>query len=225
VRSLLDSYGEDQLVFFAGCSDEQATVRFDFKVLVTAPAEVILARLESRTTNPFGKTEPERERVHADMEWVVPLLRGSADLVIETTKPVNEVAEFILDAVEARGRKRVSRAVEISPGTGDGQLDFPPRLTQALNHLGTAQVPRLLRAGRDRPDGWPEREPSAQDESSTWTSGTRWRTGLQPSPTTRTSSRTAPGQEGCAGGGVLYDLVCRVRQNGVHAERVVMPSG
>ena len=102
VCSPLDSFGEDQLVFFAGCSDEQAVVRFDFKVLLTAPVGVILGRLRSRTTNPFGKTEAERERVLADMEWVVPLLRASADLVIETTKPVNVVAQIVLDAVERR---------------------------------------------------------------------------------------------------------------------------
>lgn len=102
VRSLLDTYGEDQLVFFAGCSDEQATVRFDFKVLLTAPASVILGRLRSRVTNPFGKTEAERERVLADMEWVLPRLRASADLVIESTEPVDKLANVVLKAVDAR---------------------------------------------------------------------------------------------------------------------------
>jgi broad-specificity NMP kinase len=48
VRSLLDTYPEDELVVFAGCSDEQAVIRFDFKVLLTAPVEVMLARLRSR---------------------------------------------------------------------------------------------------------------------------------------------------------------------------------
>jgi shikimate kinase len=102
IRSLLDQYG-DQLVFFAGCSDEQAAFAFDFKVLLTAPAEVILDRLRLRTTNPFGKAEAERDRVLADMEWVLPLLCASADLVIETTRPTNEVADSVIDAVVPGG--------------------------------------------------------------------------------------------------------------------------
>jgi broad-specificity NMP kinase len=114
VQSLLDTYGEDQLVFFAGCSDEQATLRFDLKVLLTAPVDVILGRLRSRTTNPFGKTEAERELVLADMEWVVPLLRASADLVVDSRKPVNEVAEDVLDAVEARRERTVRGQVPIA---------------------------------------------------------------------------------------------------------------
>jgi hypothetical protein len=65
----------------------------------------MLARLRSRATNPFGKSDVERQRVLADRERVVPLLRASADLVINTSKPVSEVVEVILDAIEAR-RKR-----------------------------------------------------------------------------------------------------------------------
>jgi len=102
IRALFDQY-EDQLMFFAGCSDEQAAFDFDFKVLLTAPVEVILDRLRLRTTNPFGKAEAERDRVLADMDWVLPLLRASADLVIEATRPTNEVADTVIDAVVSGG--------------------------------------------------------------------------------------------------------------------------
>jgi shikimate kinase len=102
IRSLFDRYG-DRLVFFAGCSDEQAVFDFDYKVLLTAPVEVILDRLRLRTTNPFGKTHAERDRVVADMEWVLPLLRASADLVIETTQPTNEVADTVIRSVAPSG--------------------------------------------------------------------------------------------------------------------------
>ena len=44
VRSLFDQH-DDRLLFFAGCSDEQTQFGFDFKVLLTAPVEVILERL------------------------------------------------------------------------------------------------------------------------------------------------------------------------------------
>jgi len=102
IRSLFDQYG-DHLVFFAGCSDEQSAFDFDFKVLLTAPVELILDRLRLRTTNPFGKAQAERDRVLADMEWVLPLLRESADLVIETTRPTNDVADTVIDAVVSGG--------------------------------------------------------------------------------------------------------------------------
>jgi AAA domain len=72
IRSLFDQCGYDQLVFFAGCSDGQVALAFDFKVLLTAPVEMILDRLRLRTTNPFGKTQAERDRVPADIEWVLP---------------------------------------------------------------------------------------------------------------------------------------------------------
>lgn len=100
IGALFDQY-LNRLLFFSGCSDEQAAFKFDFRVLLTAPVEVIVERLRHRTTNTFGKTEAERDRVLADREWVMPLLRSSADLVIETTRPISAVADTVLDALVA----------------------------------------------------------------------------------------------------------------------------
>ncbi len=104
VRSLFDQQ-DDWLLFFAGCSDEQTQLEFDLKVLLTAPVEVILERLRTRTTNSFGKAQAERDRVLADMDWVLPLLRTSADIIVDTTKPVSEVADAVVDAVASHGRR------------------------------------------------------------------------------------------------------------------------
>src|SRR6476620_11259966 len=41
--------------------------RFDAVVLLSAPADVLLERLESRTTNEFGKSCEERERILSDL--------------------------------------------------------------------------------------------------------------------------------------------------------------
>ena len=98
VSSLFDEH-DDRLLFFAGCSDEQAGFDYDFTVVLTAPVEVILERLRTRTTNSFGRSRAERDRVVADMEWVLPLISASADLIIETTRPVDEVADAVLEAV------------------------------------------------------------------------------------------------------------------------------
>ena len=54
------------LVFFAGCSEEQATLPFDYRVLLTAPAEILVQRLMARTTNAYGRSGEQRAQVLAD---------------------------------------------------------------------------------------------------------------------------------------------------------------
>jgi shikimate kinase len=100
VRSLFDRH-DNRLLYFAGCSEEQAQFEFDFKVLLTAPVEVLLERLRTRTTNTFGKSQTDQARVLADMEWVLPLLTSSADLIVDTT-PVSAVADVVVDAIASR---------------------------------------------------------------------------------------------------------------------------
>lgn len=64
VQQLLDDRRED-LVFFAGCSDEQTQYSFDRTVLLTAPVDVIAERLRTRTTNSYGKSPDEIDRIVA----------------------------------------------------------------------------------------------------------------------------------------------------------------
>ncbi len=104
IRTLFDQHN-DQLLFFAGCSDEQTQLKFGFKVLLSAPVEVILERLRTRTTNSFGKSQSDRDCVLSDIEWVVPLLRDAADLIVDTKTPVSVVADAVVDAVAARRRQ------------------------------------------------------------------------------------------------------------------------
>ena len=65
--------------------------RFDEIVLLSAPAEVLLERIDSRTTNPFGKSAEERERILADHAAVEPLLRASCTVELDATQPVEAV--------------------------------------------------------------------------------------------------------------------------------------
>jgi len=109
VRALFDQH-DDDLLFFAGCSDEQVQFEFGFNVLLTAPVEVVLERLGTRSTNSFGKSQDQRDRVLDDIAWV-PLLRESADLVVETTSTVSKVADVVVNAVADRRR----RAPVVSP--------------------------------------------------------------------------------------------------------------
>lgn len=87
---------DDDVMFFAGCSDEQAQFHWDLKVLLTAPEAVLLERLARRATNRFGKNADERDRVLADLRDFEPLLRRSADFVIETTEPLARVTDKVL---------------------------------------------------------------------------------------------------------------------------------
>ena len=70
---------------------------FDAVVLLSAPAEVVLDRLERRTNNPFGKTPAERERIAADTAHVEPLLRQAATHEIDTSRPLDEVVAALID--------------------------------------------------------------------------------------------------------------------------------
>jgi dephospho-CoA kinase len=80
--------------FFAGCSEEQADLPFDARVLLTAPESVIAARLRTRGT--YGSDEQQLAQVLADRAEVEPLLRRSADLVLTATAPVSALADAVL---------------------------------------------------------------------------------------------------------------------------------
>ncbi len=98
VAELLNRSG-DQLLFFAGCSEEQAELPFDYRVLLTAPEPVLVDRLQKRTNNSYGRDERELSQVRADLAEIEPLLRRSADLVLVTTESPARIADDLLRRV------------------------------------------------------------------------------------------------------------------------------
>ena len=115
VADLLDRHA-DGLVFFAGCSEEQAGLPFDFRVLLTAPAPVLVERLRTRAGNGYGRAPGELTQVLTDLEAVEPLLRRSADLVLPTpTASPPELADRVLAAL---GYRR-------SPRSGETRTETP----------------------------------------------------------------------------------------------------
>jgi dephospho-CoA kinase len=92
----------DRVLFFAGCSEEQADLPFDLRVLLTAPRPVIVDRLRARTTNAYGRNQRELGQVLADLDEIEPRLRRSADLVFDTTVPPAELADEILRHIASR---------------------------------------------------------------------------------------------------------------------------
>lgn len=92
MTELLSSQRDGHL-FVAGCVMNHGRFYklFDRVVLMSAPADVILARVFARDNNPYGKDPTERHAILADLRDVEPLLRRSATDEIVTTIPLEEV--------------------------------------------------------------------------------------------------------------------------------------
>ena len=92
--------------FFAGCSEEQIGLPFDYRVLLTAPRAVLIERLRTRTGNRYGSDDAALAQVLGDLTEVEPLLRRSADLVLTTTVPPSRVADRLLGRIAELGPGR-----------------------------------------------------------------------------------------------------------------------
>lgn len=97
VCSLLATEGDD-LLFVSGCSPNQGQFheQFDAIVLLSAPAEVMVERL-TRRGGDYGKHPEEVVRSLELKETVEPMLRAAADLEIDTSAPLDEVVEAVLE--------------------------------------------------------------------------------------------------------------------------------
>jgi adenylate kinase family enzyme len=71
--------------------------RFDEIVLLSAPAEVLLRRLENRTTNPYGKRPEDRELVLRDLAEVEPLLRRTCTVEIDAGQSLMKVVDRLAE--------------------------------------------------------------------------------------------------------------------------------
>jgi shikimate kinase len=102
IQRLLSTEDADVL-FVSGCKSNQGKFRaqFDHVVLLSAPTPVLLERLATRTTNPYGKRPEELAEVLGYVATVEPLLRRTASAEIDTSAPLEEVVEQILALVRA----------------------------------------------------------------------------------------------------------------------------
>jgi dephospho-CoA kinase len=92
MTELLTGAGSGSL-FVAGCKSNQGAFYpfFDHVVLLSAPAELLLARIEARTDNPYGKSPAERAEILANLAEVEPLLRATSTAEIDASAPVEDV--------------------------------------------------------------------------------------------------------------------------------------
>lgn len=82
--------------------------RFEHVVLLSAPVEVLLQRLHSRTDNPYGRSPRDREEVRRYVAEVEPLLRAGADVELDARRPVDELADEI-ELLLTERRRRIPR--------------------------------------------------------------------------------------------------------------------
>ena len=94
-----DLLKQESRIVVAGTVDNQVDFydRFDHIVLLSAPLEVILARVSSRDTNPYGRTAAEQTEIAYYIQTVEPLLRKTATLELDGRASPSE----LVSAVEA----------------------------------------------------------------------------------------------------------------------------
>ena len=71
--------------------------QFDAVVLLSAPADVLLDRIENRTTNDYGKTPQDRHLILGHLAEVEPLLRATCTHEMDATQRIEAVvAQLVL---------------------------------------------------------------------------------------------------------------------------------
>ncbi|MBA3841307.1 MAG: AAA family ATPase [Actinobacteria bacterium] len=101
--------------------------QFDAVVLLSAPLEILLRRIETRTSNDYGKSADERALIVGQVAEVEPLLRATCTHELDATQPIGD----IVDQLVAIGPARRSLASEQRCAAGEresqGRSDRPLR--------------------------------------------------------------------------------------------------
>jgi adenylate kinase family enzyme len=107
MSALLAADGERTL-YVSGCVANQGRFydSFDAVVLLSAPGDVILERIETRTTNSYGKDPGERALILADLDSIEPRLRATCTHEIDATRPVDDVVDALVGIGRGDDRRR-----------------------------------------------------------------------------------------------------------------------
>lgn len=102
IQDLLSTEDTDVL-FLSGCAENMPKFfpQFDSIVLLSAPADIIVERLRTRTRNQYGKHPDEIARVLNLVESVEPLLRRAARYEIDTSASLEKVVATLLRLVQS----------------------------------------------------------------------------------------------------------------------------
>ncbi|HTW12819.1 MAG TPA: AAA family ATPase [Solirubrobacteraceae bacterium] len=69
--------------------------RFDHVVLLTAPLEVLIARVTTPANNPYGRSTEQQAEIRRYLAEVEPLLRRGADLELDARLPTAALADAV----------------------------------------------------------------------------------------------------------------------------------
>lgn len=97
--STVDGHG----VVLAGCASNQGRFRerFDAVILLSAPIDLMLRRVRTRTNNPFGQLPEEIDQIVADHAEIEPILRATATHQVWTDRPLAAVVHDVLEILAA----------------------------------------------------------------------------------------------------------------------------
>ncbi|MBN9385496.1 MAG: AAA family ATPase [Chitinophagaceae bacterium] len=92
---------DTELLFVSGCASNMSKFYPSFQhiILLTAPASTIVARLQTREGNTYGRSSEEVARVLRLQQIIEPLLRRAADLEIDTSISHPSAVELILSHI------------------------------------------------------------------------------------------------------------------------------
>lgn len=69
--------------------------RFEHVVLLSAPVDVLVARVRARTNNPYGHSPEQQEEIRRYVAEVEPLLRRGATVEMDARLPVDRLVKKI----------------------------------------------------------------------------------------------------------------------------------
>lgn len=92
MSALLES---NEFLIVSGTVENQGRFHdlFAAVVLLSAPVEVLMERVASRTNNPYGNSEADQLAIRQDVAEVEPLLRQGAAVELDSRRPVSELAQ------------------------------------------------------------------------------------------------------------------------------------
>jgi dephospho-CoA kinase len=98
IASLLASHDHGHL-FVSGCKTNQGEFypHFDHIVLLSAPADILIARITTRTSNPYGKRPEEQAQILQHLAEIEPQLRATATIEIDASAPLAKVVQQLED--------------------------------------------------------------------------------------------------------------------------------
>jgi hypothetical protein len=133
-EALLDAQREKTL-YVSGTVSNQGRfyARFDAVVLLSAPADVMLERIESRNTNDYGKRAGERADVLRHLTQVEPLLRATCTHEVDATRSVDHVVSELIPHLHS-GHDLINEEASRKPECGGMSLERRQRSSTPNTH-------------------------------------------------------------------------------------------